>query len=278
MKTNETTLKIKDKIISLESPIVMGIINCTPDSFFDESRKNKKDDVLFTAEKQLKEGASILDLGAFSTRPNTVSVSFNEELERVCNPLSWIKDEFPSCIVSIDTFRGNIAQECLNNGADIINDISGGTFDDVMLDVIKKYDCPYIAMHLQGDFNTMHKKYDYTKIEIEVLNYFQDKVKLYQKKGIHQVIIDPGFGFSKSTMDNFQLLNKLEILKQLNLPILVGISRKKMIWETLNATPKDVLNGTSVLHAIALYKGASILRVHDVKEAVEAIKLTSKFI
>ncbi len=276
MKTNELTLKIGHKIQIFSNPIVMGIVNCTPDSFYKESRKQLKEDVLRLTEKHLKDGASIIDIGGHSTRPGAQSITERQEIERLSGPLSWIQEHFPGVLISIDTFKSSVADYCLSNGAHIINDISGGEFDPIILDVISKFDCPYIAMHLIGNYSTMHNAYSYNAIEEDVYAYFELKYNTYKNKGIHQVIIDPGFGFSKSLEDNFRLLKNLEILKQLSLPILVGVSRKRMIWQTLNSSSEEALNGTSVLNTIALKNGASILRVHDVKEAMESIKLMQR--
>lgn len=278
MKTNEMTLNFTNKKILLSSPIIMGIINCTPDSFYKKSRKQHKSDILKSTYKHLSEGASIIDLGGFSYRPNAskIILSEEEELERVLLPLEWIKKEFPESTISIDTFRAIVANECLKNGAEIINDISGGTFDEAILDVVSTHNCPYISMHLQGNIDNMHQEYLYSKIEKDVFNYFEKKIQLYHQKGINQLIIDPGFGFSKSMPDNFKLLKNLSSLTELNLPILVGISRKRMIYKSLElSSPEDALNGTTILNTIALQNGASILRVHDVKEAMEAIQLTN---
>lgn len=276
MKTNEMELKIKDKIISLASPVVMGIINCTPDSFYSSSTAQKKNNLLRAAEKHLSEGASIIDLGGFSTRPNADIIDESEELDRVLNSLIWIKQAFPHALISIDTFRSKIAEESLKNGADIINDISAGNFDENMFSVIKQYNCPYILMHLQGNINTMHDGYTYTDVTQDVFEYFERKITQCREQGIEQLIIDPGFGFSKSMEDNYRLLNQLSVLNKLDLPILVGVSRKRMIWQLLKTTPELALNGTSVLNTVALLNGASILRVHDVKEAFESIQLIKR--
>jgi len=271
-------LKFANKITTFAHPIVMGIINCTPDSFFEGSRKQFRNEVLQLAEKHLKEGASILDLGAFSTRPGIDLISENEELERIKEPLKWISSEFPEAWVSVDTFRASVADFCLQNGAHIINDISGGQFDEKILDVVSRYQCPYIAMHLHGTPETMHHDYVYGNISQDVVHYFEKRIAHYRSKGIQQLILDPGFGFSKSMNDNFRLLEQLDDLKTLSFPVLVGISRKRMIWKTLGSSPQEALNGTTALNTIALLKGASILRVHDVREAVEAIRLVQRTI
>lgn len=269
-------LKFANKINTFAHPIVMGIINCTPDSFFEGSRKQLRDDVLQLAARHLKDGASILDLGAFSTRPGIDFISEHEELNRIKEPLKWITSEFPEAWISVDTFRASVADFCLQNGAHIINDISGGQFDEQLLDVVSRYQCPYIAMHLQGTPETMHQDYVYEDISKDVIHYFEKQITKYRSKGIQQLILDPGFGFSKSMNDNFRLLAHLKELKTLSLPVLAGISRKRMIWKTLESSPEQALNGTTVLNTIALLKGADILRVHDVREAVEAVRLVSR--
>jgi len=276
-KTNEMELKINNKFYSFPSPVVMGIVNCTPDSFFEGSRKNLENEVLSTVEKHLSEGAKIIDLGAYSTRPNAQFVSVSEEIERLKNPLKWIRKKFPDCLISIDTFRSEVAKFSLENGANIVNDISGGMFDEKILEVVAKFDVPYIAMHLQGTKETMHQPYIYQNITQEVGDFFEEKVKLYRQKGIQQIILDPGFGFSKNNEQNFELLRHLEQLSQrFDLPLLVGLSRKRTIWKILRITPIEALNGTTVLNTVALLKGANILRVHDVKEAIQAVQLLEK--
>lgn len=269
-------LKFANKITTFAHPIVMGIINCTPDSFFEDSRKQLQDEVLQLAEKHLKDGASILDLGAFSTRPGIDFISESEELNRIKEPLKWITSEFPEAWISVDTFRASIADFCLQNGAHIINDISGGQFDEQLLDVVSSYQSPYIVMHLQGTPETMHHDYVYGDISQDVVHYFEKRIAHYHSKGIQQLILDPGFGFSKSMNDNFRLLGHLEELKALSFPVLAGVSRKRMIWKTLESSPEQALNGTTVLNTVALLKGADILRVHDVREAVEAVRLVRR--
>lgn len=267
------TLKIANKIRIYESPIVMGIVNCTPDSFYEGSRKQTEIEILSEVEKHLSEGATLIDLGAYSTRPGVQAVSLDEEKKRLANPLKWIHQHFPEAIISVDTFRSEVAEFSLANGAHIINDISAGGFDEKTLDVVSNYQCPYIAMHLEGTLESMHQTPQREDVVQDVINYFQQKIQLFQQKGIEQIIIDPGFGFSKTMDDNFQLLHHLDALQSLSYPILTGVSRKRMVWQTLHSSPKEALNGTSVLNTIALMKGSSILRVHDVKEATEAIRL-----
>lgn len=270
------TLKSRDKIRTYDQAIVMGVINCTPDSFYDGSRKQQEQEVLSEVEKHIRNGAEIIDLGGYSTRPGVQLVAVEEELNRIKNSLKWISETYPDTLISVDTFRSEIADFALQNGADIINDISAGSFDERILEIVAKANCPYIAMHLLGDLNTMHETPEDTSITTSVLSCFEQKIELFRQKGIQQIIIDPGFGFSKTMENNFKLLNELEQLHALNLPILVGVSRKRMVWQTLHLSPKEALNGTSVLNTIALLKGAQILRVHDVKEAKECIDLTQK--
>lgn len=278
MKFSELTLKINDKIFTFDKPIVMGIVNCTPDSFHVNSRKQLKDELLRLVEKHISDGATIIDLGGFSTRPNAKFISEIDELERLKEPLSWIKEKFPDTLISIDTFRSLVADYCLNNGAHIINDISAGSFDTELPNVIAKHDCPYVIMHLNGDLATIHNDFTYQNITEDVLKYFDQKIEFLHQKGISQLIIDLGFGFSKSMDDNFELLQNLDLFKKLNTPILTGLSRKRMIWQTLNSSPSNALNGTTVLNTLALQAGAQILRVHDVKEAVEVVRLVQKTI
>lgn len=276
MKFSELTVKINDKIFTYDKPIVMGIVNCTPDSFHADSRKQLKDELLRLVEKHISDGATIIDLGGFSTRPNAKFVSEIDELERLKEPLSWIKEKFPDTLIAIDTFRSSVADYCLKNGAHIINDISAGSFDTELPNVIAKYDCPYIIMHLNGDLATMHNDFMYQNITEDVLKYFKQKIQFLHQKGITQLIVDLGFGFSKSMDENFELLQNLTQFKQLNAPILVGLSRKRMIWQTLNSSPNEALNGTTVLNTLALQAGVQILRVHDVKEAMEVVELVRK--
>lgn len=266
-------LKIQDKNREYPSPIVMGIINCTPDSFYSASRKQHEKELITAVETQIEQGADIIDIGGFSTRPGIKFITEGEELERVQLPIKWLTNAFPDQLFSIDTFRAHIANWALDNGVHIINDISAGTFDPKITEVVARYHCPYIIMHLIGNLKTMHQSVSKGDIVTEVLAYFKNKIQVLQQLGIQQLIIDPGFGFSKTMDDNFKLLKHLPELGSLDLPLLVGLSRKTMIWKTLGITPEDALNGTSVLNTIALMNGASILRVHDVKAAVEAINL-----
>ena len=252
----------------------MGILNLTPDSFFEGSRvSTDKESVLAEAEKKIKEGADFLDLGGYSTRPGAGNISIEEEINRVIPAILEIKKNFPDTLISIDTFRSEVAKAGFNAGADLVNDISAGNLDSQMLPLIGQLGLPYIAMHMRGTPQTMHYETDYSDLISEVLSYFVDKVKQFAKFGIKDVIIDPGFGFAKTSAQNFELLRHLSSLKGLGLPILVGISRKSMIYKTLDINANEALNGTTALNMYALLQGAAILRVHDVKEAKETIQL-----
>lgn len=254
----------------------MGIINATPDSFFSESRKTALDEILITAENMINDGATILDIGGYSSRPDAEDVSEEEELSRVVVPIETIKKRFPDTIISIDTFRSKVAKSAVESGADIVNDISAGHLDLKMLETVAEMNVPYIAMHMRGTPQTMKGLTDYEDLLLDVVKYFSSVINRCNQLGIKDVIIDPGFGFAKTAVQSFDLLNKLDHFHHLNRPLLVGVSRKSMIYRTLNLTAKEALNGTSVLNTVALLKGAAILRVHDVKEACEAVKLINK--
>jgi dihydropteroate synthase len=266
------TLNCKGKLLVAEQPLVMGIINVTPDSFYDGSRFMEKDIILKQAEKMLKDGATILDIGGQSTRPGAEQVSITEELSRVISAIEAVHIYFPDAIISIDTYRAHVAREAVATGASIVNDISGNADRD-MLATVGSLGVPYVCMHIKGDPQTMQKNPQYENIHGELLDYFIAKKNECRNAGINDLIIDPGFGFGKTIQHNFQLLSHLELFKMLGCPILAGISRKSTIYKTLGVTANEALNGTTVLNTIALMKGASILRVHDVKEAKEAIRL-----
>ena len=252
----------------------MGIINLTPDSFYEGSRvPTDKNSVLFEAAKKIKEGADFLDLGGYSTRPGAENISIEEEINRVIPAILEIKKSFPDTLISIDTFRSEVAKAGVEAGADLVNDISAGNLDPQMLPLIGQLGVPYIAMHSRGTPQTMQNETDYVDLISEVLSYFGNKVEQFAKFGIKDVIIDPGFGFAKTSAQNFELLRQLSSLKRLGLPILVGISRKSMIYKTLDISANEALNGTTALNMVALLQGAAILRVHDVKEAKETIQL-----
>lgn len=263
--------------MSLKKPKVMGILNLTPDSFFEGSRvKISKEQVLTKADQMVKEGADILDLGGYSTRPGAVDISVNEEIDRVVPAIGWIKDAYPEMLISLDTFRSQVAKKGIEAGADLINDVSGGNIDPEILRVVADSGLPYIAMHMRGTPQTMKGLSDYSDLIPEILYYFAEKVDLFKKLGIKDVILDPGFGFAKTAEQGFQLLKNLHLFRSLGLPVLAGISRKSMIYKTLGVTASEALNGTTALHMVALQQGVNILRVHDVKEAKETIKLYEK--
>ncbi|MBT8394477.1 MAG: dihydropteroate synthase [Bacteroidia bacterium] len=254
----------------------MGILNVTPDSFYDGGMYKQDSDILNKVEKMIIEGATFIDIGAYSSRPDADHISEEEELKRILPVINLVLNKFPDIIISADTFRSNVARKCIEAGAAIINDISAGNLDSNLLKTIAKLQVPFIMMHMKGKPQTMKNFADYKDLLKEVLLYFSERIVAARKLGIIDLIVDPGFGFSKSIDQNFELLNKLEHLQITDLPVLVGISRKSMIYKTLRSSPNEALNGTSVLNTIALQKGASILRVHDVKEAMECIKLTSQ--
>jgi dihydropteroate synthase len=265
------------RLIDLSVPKVMGIINVTPDSFYSGSRAQTDDKILLVAGKMLQEGADILDVGGYSSRPGAKEISLSEERERVISAIRLIKGNFPDTIISVDTFRSEIAREAVADaGATIINDISGGDGDPEMFGVVSKLNVPYIMMHMQGTPVTMQISPVYDDIVADILKYFGRKIFRLREAGVRDIVIDPGFGFGKTVSHNFELLRRLDEFSITGLPVLVGVSRKSMIWRTLDITAEDALNGTSVMHTAALLKGADILRAHDVKEAVQAIKLISR--
>lgn len=267
------TLNCKGKLLLLDKPIVMGIINVTPDSFYARSRQPSIDDLLKQAEKMLNEGATILDIGGQSTRPGAELMSMEEEIKRVVPAIEAIFHSFPDAILSIDTFRAGVAKKAVDAGASLVNDISGGMMDEAMLSTVAKLKVPFICMHIKGTPATMQQDPTYNDVTKEVLDYFIERTGACRKAGIHDVIIDPGFGFGKNIEHNFTLLKNISLFKILQKPILMGISRKYTIYKTLGITADEALNGTSVLNTIGLIHGANILRVHDVKEAIEAAKL-----
>lgn len=266
-------LQSKGNLLDLSQPLVMGIINTTPDSFFEASRKQNRNEIMAQAAQMIREGAKILDFGAASTRPGASAVPIAEEIERVCAPIQQIKEQFPDVWISIDTYHASVAKTAVESGADIINDISGGTFDEQMIPTVAVLGVPYIAMHLRGDARTMHQKWEYTNITLDVLNDLKSIVERCKAACIKDLILDPGFGFSKSINENYELLNHMAQLRVLGKPILAGLSRKSMIYKSLDTDAKQALNGTTALNMVALQQGASILRVHDVKAAHEAIRL-----
>jgi dihydropteroate synthase len=272
------TLNCKGKLISTEIPIIMGIINATPDSFYEGDLAKGMDGILSLAEKMIKDGATILDIGGQSTRPNSERISVEEELERVIPIIEMIHARFPETIISIDTYQSKVAIAAVQAGASMVNDISGGQMDAEMIPTVARMrNVPYICMHTKGTPETMQAQAVYEDVNKEVLEYFIAKIEECKKAGIKDVIVDPGFGFAKNTAHNFTLLKNLSILKMLDKPILVGISRKSTVYKTLGTTAAEALNGTTVLNTLALNNGASILRVHDVKEAREAVVLMEHY-
>ena len=267
------TINCKGKLIDLLTPKVMGIINLTPDSFYDGGKLGSEKEIIYQAEKMLKEGATFLDLGGYSSRPGANFVSEADELNRVLPAVKILIKEFPNVNLSIDTFRSKIAKTCIENGACMINDISAGLSDPQMLEVIANYQVPLVMMHMRGTPETMMLNTNYENLTNDILYFFSERIAKARALGINDIIVDPGFGFSKKLDQNFELFNDLELFSFLNTPILIGISRKSMIQKTLNISATESLNGTTALHAIALQKGVSILRVHDVKEAFETISL-----
>ncbi|SEQ87380.1 dihydropteroate synthase [Hyunsoonleella jejuensis] len=267
------TINCKGKLIDLSNPKVMGVLNVTPDSFYDGGTYTNEGSILKQVERMLREGATFIDVGAYSSRPNADHVSEDEELRRILPIIHLILDKFPETLISIDTFRSKIANACIKAGAVLINDISAGKLDDNMLETIAELQVPYIMMHMRGTPQTMQSLTEYDDLVKDILFYFSERITAARDLGIIDIIVDPGFGFAKTLDQNFELLNKLELFKIIEKPILVGVSRKSMIYKTLETTAKHALNGTTVLNTIGLQKGASILRVHDVKEAVECVKL-----
>lgn len=267
------SINCKGKLIDLSIPRVMGILNITPDSFYDGGKIKNDSEILGLAEKMLTDGATFIDIGGYSSRPGATDISVNEELERVLPVVTLLLKNFPEVILSIDTFRAEVAKKAIEAGAAIINDISAGVLDDQMLKTIADYQVPYIMMHMKGSPQTMKEFADYKDVVREVLLYFSERIATTRSYGINDLIIDPGFGFAKTISHNFELLRNTEKLQIANVPILIGVSRKSMIYKTLDTSAANALNGTTVLNTIALQKGASILRVHDVKEAVETVKL-----
>jgi dihydropteroate synthase len=266
-------INCKGTLMDLSSPKVMGILNCTPDSFFDGGKNNSIKDALNKVSQWLEEGIDILDLGAYSSKPNAAFVTEKEEIERLTPILKAVVKEFPQLCISVDTFRSAVARLGLEEGVSIVNDISSGNLDTEMMKTVAHYQVPYIMMHMRGTPQTMIQHTDYDNLIQEILFYFSERVAMARSYGINDLIVDPGFGFSKNTTQNFELLQKLNLFKTLSLPLLVGVSRKSMIYKTLNISAQEALNGTTALHMIALLQGASILRVHDVKEAKECIQL-----
>ena len=271
-------INIRGNLYDFSSPKVMGILNITPDSFYDGGKFKDDQKIKKHINKMINDGMDILDIGGYSSRPGASEVSISEELERVIPTLIFIKKNFKNLIISIDTFRSEVAKASLIEGADIINDISAGVFDSKMIDIISKFNCPYILMHMKGNPRNMQNSPKYKHTAVEIIQFLAERIKVARKKNIVDIIVDPGFGFGKTVEHNFEILNNLENFKALDAPLLTGFSRKSMIFKTLKTTSDEALNGTSSLNTIALMKGANILRVHDVKEAKECIILYEKTI
>ena len=276
LKINIMTINCKGQLIDLKIPKVMGILNLTPDSFYDGGFYKNESDILKQVEKMVTEGATFIDIGAYSSRPNAKHIDEEVELKRLLPILKLLIDSFPDVLISIDTFRSEVAKQAVSAGACMINDISAGKMDDNMLATVAKLGVPYIMMHMKGTPQNMQQNTSYKNLIKEILFYFSERIATAKSLGIIDILADPGFGFSKTTAQNYELLNHLELFKILEKPILVGFSRKSMVYKPLNTSAKEALNGTTVLNTIALQKSASILRVHDVKEATECIKLTQQ--
>lgn len=269
-------INVNGRLMDLSYPQVMGILNVTPDSFYAGSRKQTEEEIAARAQQILAEGGSIIDIGAYSSRPNAEHISAEEEMKRLRNGLEIIGREHPDAILSVDTFRADVARMCVEEyGVAIVNDIAAGNMDSEMFSTIARLGVPYIMMHMQGTPQNMQQHPHYEDVLREVLYYFSEKVQRLRDMGVKDIILDPGFGFGKTIEHNYELLNQMEEFAIFELPLLVGVSRKSMIYKLLGITPEEALNGTTVLHTIALMKGANILRVHDVKEAVEAVRLTT---
>lgn len=270
------TINCLGKLVDLSFPKVMGILNVTPNSFYDGGKHSDEKRILVQVEKMLSEGAAFIDIGAYSSKPSAEFVSEQEEIKRLVPIVELVLKNFPETLISVDTFRANVAKAGIQSGACIINDIAAGNLDVNMMQTVAELQVPYIMMHMKGTPQTMQSKAQYENITKEMLLYFSGKIAEARSLGINDVIIDPGFGFAKTLEQNFEVMNNLELFQMLELPMLVGISRKSMIYKTLETEADFALNGTTVLNTIALQKGANILRVHDVKEAVECIKLNGK--
>jgi dihydropteroate synthase len=276
--SSKISFNSKGILWDFSNPIVMGILNATPDSFYGKSRVNNLDAALAKAAQMINEGATILDIGGYSSRPGAAEVSQEEEIERTSHLIFELKKRHPSTLISIDTFRSQVAESAIKNGADIINDISGGQIDPEIFNIAANYSCPYILMHMRGTPADMMEHTEYDHLVNDIVHYFSVQIQQAEQAGVKDIIIDPGFGFSKTLEQNFALMRQLEILGLIGKPMLVGVSRKSMIYKTLNTSAEESLNGTTALNMMALQKGAMILRVHDVKAAYEAIVLHQKLI
>ncbi|MCD8186153.1 MAG: dihydropteroate synthase [Rikenellaceae bacterium] len=277
MRVN-TTLQVGDRLLDLSVPVVMGIVNVTPDSFFSGSRSTTGKQLRERIDRAVGEGAGILDVGGYSSRPGAAEVSPEEEFRRVEKALETIRTRYPDAVVSLDTFRARVVEKIVSRyGAVIVNDISSGELDPEMIPTVARLNLPYLAMHMRGTPSTMQSLTDYQDVTAEVIRYFSLKLEGWVQAGIDDIILDPGFGFAKTVEQNFELLGRLSDLRILGRPLLAGISRKTMIWKTLGITPEEALNGTTALHWECLRQGAGILRAHDVRQAVEAVRLYQAF-
>ena len=271
------TINVGGKLLDLGEPQVMGILNVTPDSFYGKSRKQSDEEIAARVRSVLQEGGSMIDIGAYSTRQGAADVPVETEMSRLRHGLGILRREAPDAIVSVDTFRADVARMCVEEyGVQIVNDISGGELDDRMFDTVARLGVPYILMHIKGNPQNMQENPQYDDLMCEMLVYFGSKVQRLHEMGVKDIILDPGFGFAKTLDHNYELMNRMEDLKVLGLPLLVGVSRKSMIYRLLGTSPDEALNGTTALHAMSLLKGASILRVHDVREAVETVEIVKK--
>lgn len=270
------SINCKGKLLTFEEPRIMGILNVTPNSFFDGGKYQQVSKALKRAEVMLLEGADLLDIGAYSTQPNAEFVSEEEEINRIVPIVEALSKEFPDAFLSIDTFRSQVALQALDNGAHIINDVSGGKLDPKMFETVANYKAPYVLMHMKGTPQNMQQFTQYEDVVKEMMFYFSEQIAKARAAGISDVIIDPGFGFSKTLDQNFEILSKLELFQHLDVPVLSALSRKSMIYKYLQITPQEALNGSTVLHTLSLIKGAQLLRVHDVKEAKQCIQLFLK--
>ena len=271
--STKKTLNLSGNIVDLRTPIVMGILNVTPDSFYKESRIRSSKNLLNQAEKMLENGAVILDVGGYSSRPNAVNISTEEELNRVMPAIKQLRKTFPKAFISIDTFKSQVAKAAIDAGVCMVNDISAGKLDKNMFKTVANSNVAYVLMHMRGNPQNMAKMTDYDDVLIDIMDFFVKQINTLQSIGVKDIVLDVGFGFAKTIIQNYGILKNLQYFQQLELPLLAGISRKSMIYKSLNISPKEALNGTSVLNTIALVNGAKILRVHDVKEAMESIKL-----
>lgn len=273
---SEITLNCQGILHEFSNPLIMGIINTTPDSFFEGSRKNSTKEILIQVSKFISEGATIIDVGGYSSRPGSKDISETEELQRVLPAIRNIRMKFPSILISIDTFRSVVADQALTEGANIINDISGGQNDPSIFTISAKHNAPFIMMHMKGTPQNMQKNTNYNHLITDLILFFSNQIKLAKKQGVKDIIIDPGLGFSKTGDQNYEIIANLELFNLLEYPILIGASRKSMLYNLLNITPSESLNATTAINTIALMNGANILRVHDVKEAVETRLISSK--